>query len=216
MAARLFADVRLVADTRLFAEDIRSLDASAVRAELGLERHALALIQACPPCQTWSSLGAAMPDDPRNELVLDVARFIGEFLPRAFVVENVPGLAKDFRLIALVARARALGYGVKSYVVDAADFGVPQRRRRLIVVGVAGIPENELPASLLDAPRRTIRSIVGDDTARPQSSGWPRSLRAAIASIFRRIFGSPVTSNWHRATPRRRTGESGLKNRHRL
>jgi DNA (cytosine-5)-methyltransferase 1 len=91
-----------------------------------------------PPCQPWSSGGKRLATaDPRNGWpaflrVLDAAR------PAAFVAENVTGLASASRrkhLDALMRACRALAFDVSARVCDAADYGVPQRRRRLLIVG---------------------------------------------------------------------------------
>lgn len=128
-------------------DDIRSIDADELRHSLGLKRGALTLLKACPPCQAHSSLGKGGPDDPRNDLVDDVWRFVQALRPRMVMLENVPGLARDTRLPALVRRFRGAGYRVRQYIVDATEFGVPQRRRRLIVVAVRS-SRRELPESL--------------------------------------------------------------------
>lgn len=136
---------------RLFDTDIRDVDPGTLRSELGLARGELALLNACPPCQGFSSLGAAEPDDPRNDLVTTVFPFIDELRPQSFILENVPGLRGDDRLEGLLRLARASGYGVRSYVVNATDFGVPQTRRRLIAIGVLGLAGDELPAELAES-----------------------------------------------------------------
>lgn len=135
-------------EVELIKSDIRDVDASQLLEALELEPGDLGILQACPPCPSWSSLGAKNRDDPRKELVADVARFLKAFLPHAFILENVPGLAADERLGTLLKSARKLGYAVRVYTVDAVAFGVPQRRRRLIALGVRYLPEEALPEDL--------------------------------------------------------------------
>jgi DNA (cytosine-5)-methyltransferase 1 len=130
-------------------EDIRDVDPEALRLALGLDRGALTLLKACPPCQGYSSIGTGHADDPRNDLVGEVWRFARVFQPRIVLIENVPGLARDERLPRLIRQLRSAGYSVKSYVLDATVFGVPQRRRRLIVIAVRNA-RRTLPASLLE------------------------------------------------------------------
>lgn len=96
------------------------------------------LIIAGPPCQGFSLTGPRKFDDERNKLYLAVFQVVQEFRPRAFVIENVNGMAtlydgqiKD----EIVRRFEALGYEVAYKVVCAADYGVPQARRRLVFVG---------------------------------------------------------------------------------
>lgn len=137
-------------DVLLVQDDIQSVDPRALRRELGTAKGDLTLLKACPPCQGYSSLGLGDSDDPRNDLVAQVWKFVSEFQPQAVLLENVPGLAGDPRLQMLLRRMRGAGYGARSYLVDAADFGVPQRRRRLIVLAVRGKSASELPEKIQD------------------------------------------------------------------
>lgn len=128
------------ADVRLWQQDIRSLPAQEMRRELGLEPGELTLLKACPPCQGFSSLadGGSTRDDPRNELVVDTVRFVRAFRPKIVLVENVRGLARDPRSERIRAALGSLGYSSRNYLVDATDFGVPQRRKRFIMLAVRG------------------------------------------------------------------------------
>jgi DNA (cytosine-5)-methyltransferase 1 len=129
--------------------DISGVDPDALRRRLRLERGELTVLKGCPPCQGYSSIGSGDPADPRNDLVSEVWRFAQSFLPEVVLLENVPGLARDGRLDKLLRQLRAVGYSAKTYIVDATQFGVPQRRRRLIVVAVRG-GTRTLPDSLTD------------------------------------------------------------------
>ena len=135
---------------RVFAEDIQSVSPEDLRCSLGLERLDLTLLTACPPCQGFSTLGVRGRDDERNDLVGQVWRFAREFRPAAVLVENVPGLARDERWTKLCRQLRAVGYGVRWWIVDAVDFGVPQRRRRLVAMAVRGSKKADLPDDLRD------------------------------------------------------------------
>jgi DNA (cytosine-5)-methyltransferase 1 len=93
-----------------------------------------------PPCQGFSLIGHRSLDDPRNSLVLDFVRIVKELDARAFVFENVKGLTVGRQqkfLHEIVDAFRLAGYGVREkwQVLDAADFGVPQHRERLILLG---------------------------------------------------------------------------------
>ena len=143
--------------SRLFEEDIANLAPRRLRRELGLKKGELGLLNACPPCQGFSTLGTGGEGDERNDLVTTVLAFIEELQPRAFILENVPGLARDRRLKDLIDAARRLGYGVKTYRVNATEFGVAQNRRRLIAVGVKGLVESALPEHPAEVLPRSFR-----------------------------------------------------------
>lgn len=104
-------------------------------------RDGVDLLVGGPPCQPWSSGGKRLGrDDPRDGWPAFV-RALGEIRPRAFIAENVAGFGGDVRkghLGALVAELEGLGFTVTAQVVNAADYGVPQKRQRLLIVGLRG------------------------------------------------------------------------------
>lgn len=118
--------------------DIRKQPATKIRRALRLKRGSLDLLAGCPPCQAFSTLrtlnGRKRIRDLDKELLFEFLRFVRVFYPKTVLLENVPGLAKDRRLRDFASALVKLGYGVDSRIVDAADYGVPQRRRRLILL----------------------------------------------------------------------------------
>lgn len=135
--------------TKLLRQDIKEVDTAQLRKELMLAPHELTLLNACPPCQGFSTLGAADADDPRNDLIAAVWPFVAVMRPRAIVLENVPGIRDDDRLVRLLRQARGAGYSAREYCVQAADLGVPQRRRRHLIVAISNARKT-LPADFLD------------------------------------------------------------------
>ena len=99
------------------------------------------LIIGGPPCQAYSLLGRhrkEMEDDPRTLLYLQYGKFLKEFTPKGFVFENVPGLLsakKGEHFQNLQTYFDELGYNVHYKMLDAADYGVLQNRKRIILVG---------------------------------------------------------------------------------
>lgn len=92
-----------------------------------------------PPCQGMSLSGPRKFDDPRNKLYLSYIRLVEEIGPKAFVIENVPGLVSLFGgqiKDNIIKRLSDLGYTVSYKVICAADYGVPQNRRRVVFVGI--------------------------------------------------------------------------------
>lgn len=128
-------------DAICFQEDIRRLGAAQLLKALGLKRGQLDLLAGCPPCQGFSTLRTrkkqlAVADD-RNDLLFEFLRMVEALSPRAIMMENVPALAEDVRMMEFVRSISRLGYRVNRknvQVVDAADYGVPQRRRRMILL----------------------------------------------------------------------------------
>jgi len=125
-------------NVRLYAQDIRELDPADVLREASLKPGELDLLAGCPPCQGFSRLRTknqrTSVRDDRNSLVADFLRFIEVMKPKTVMLENVPALAKDARFLKLCRRMHVLGYQTVVHVPDAADYAVPQRRKRLIML----------------------------------------------------------------------------------
>jgi len=125
-------------EVEVFEEDIRELSTLRVKRKLGIKKGELDLLAGCPPCQGFSTMrtlnGGKRIRDDRNKLILDFQRFVEELLPKAVMMENVPGLQKNHRFKTLYRKLKELGYEVNHDVLNAADYGVPQRRRRLILI----------------------------------------------------------------------------------
>ena len=131
--------------------DIREICPKSLQELLSLNPGELTLLAACPPCQGFSTLGRGDPDDSRNDLVAEIWRFAREFRPAAVLIENVAGFGRDSRSAQLFRQLRAIGYSVRSWIVDARDFGVPQHRRRLIAIAVRDLNAVKLPEDLREA-----------------------------------------------------------------
>jgi DNA (cytosine-5)-methyltransferase 1 len=123
----------------VFEDDIRDLSCRSILRKLRRKKGEIDLLAGCPPCQGFSTLktlnGSTKVRDRRNDLVFEYLRFVQEIRPRAIMLENVPGLAADKRMTALTDALTELGYKCRFQVLDAQEYGVPQRRRRLILVG---------------------------------------------------------------------------------
>ena len=122
----------------LYAQDIRELNPADVLHQAGLEPGDLDLLAGCPPCQGFSRLRTKNKKnsvrDERNNLVADFLRFVRVMKPKTVMLENVPALAKHSRFVAMRRELHTLGYKTVVHVLDAADYDVPQRRKRLIML----------------------------------------------------------------------------------
>jgi DNA (cytosine-5)-methyltransferase 1 len=104
---------------------------------LGIAPGELDLLDGSPPCQGFSSLGRRANDDPRSVLFLEFVRLLTAWQPKAFVMENVPGLPVSFprRFAEVCAALTAAGYAITAAIVPAEAFGAATVRPRLIITG---------------------------------------------------------------------------------
>lgn len=124
-------------DVHVFEDDIRRVEPSSIRKILNSEP--LHLLAGCPPCQGFSSLRRLNKKrsvrDERNSLVDEYSRFIEDLRPLTIMMENVPGLQNYFKFQDMIKKLKKMGYSLDTAVVNVANYGVPQRRKRLILVG---------------------------------------------------------------------------------
>lgn len=120
-----------------------------------------------PPCQGFSLSGPRNFDDERNKLYLAVFEMVKQYNPKGFIIENVPGMATLYNgeiKEEILRRFEALGYNVECKILCAADYGVPQIRKRLIFMGIRsdlGCPY--FPEPVVDPEHYvTCREAIGD------------------------------------------------------
>lgn len=124
-------------DTEVISKDIRTIKSSEILDKLNGEP--LHLLAGCPPCQGFSSIRRLNRKesvaDERNTLVQEYFRLVKELNPLTIMMENVPAL-KDYQLfLDIVRELEKLGYNPVYDVVNVRDYGVPQSRRRLVLLG---------------------------------------------------------------------------------
>lgn len=126
--------------------DISQLDPVKFMSKMRIKRGQISILKTCPPCQPFSTLGVSRGRRRGLDLVVAVADWVDSLRPSILLLENVPGLQRNARYSRLVDQLGDLGYATSDRVVDAADFGVAQHRRRLVLVGLLGrrssIPES--------------------------------------------------------------------------
>lgn len=148
--------------SRFIATDLAEVDVDALCAELGVGASDITLYAACTPCQPFSTLNTAKGDDARKSLLLEFGKIIARRPPDFVIVENVPGLHNAFGLdiyrefIAVLERQ---GFGFDSGLLDAKDYGVPQTRKRFILVA-AKDREPRLPPPTTKNSPVTVRDCI--------------------------------------------------------
>jgi DNA (cytosine-5)-methyltransferase 1 len=180
-------------ETIIWQHDIRNVAVRKIMRRLRLKRGRLDLLAGCPPCQGFSALprlnGGRRIRNPRQKnLVFEFVRFVRVLRPKFVMLENVPGLAKDRRMRRLLREMRQLGYECEWRILDAAHYGVPQRRHRLILLGGrSGLPPFAPPS----AKHATVRQAIGS-LPRAGSSGdplhdLPETRSRKVRELIRRI-----------------------------
>jgi DNA (cytosine-5)-methyltransferase 1 len=173
-------------------QDIRTVDWQSTRERLDLKRGELGVVIGGPPCQGFSSIRPHRSnnvDDPRNDLFLAFVDCVNEFRPHTFVMENVVGLAthNGGRDIDAIATAFGrIGYECDWKILNAAHFGVPQRRERLIVLGTERRVPIRWPEPTNVSDHPTIGYRDRSRMLRPECEGLftnGRLLRPAVSVI---------------------------------
>ena len=163
-------------DVNIITGDIKKISPSELMGSLNIKQGELDLMAGCPPCKGFSSLRTknktAAAFDDRNELIFNFLEFIEVFLPKVVMVENVPALASDERIKIFTSKLEKLGYhidGNSIVIEDASKFGVPQRRKRMVLLSsrYGEIPRAEKKFSLT-----TVRDAIGHLT-QPKNSNDP-------------------------------------------
>jgi DNA (cytosine-5)-methyltransferase 1 len=173
------------------------------------------LVVGGPPCQTFSTIGLAKirslkeeaeeRSDIRNYLFNSFFDFVQYYQPKAFIMENVPALRAKYQgklFQRLQERVRELGYSFSSRVLNAADYGVPQHRNRLFIVGFRKGPEFVFPnpthgdaVTGASSPHVTVEDAISDlpivsDGSRHHHLPYHSSARSEFQKKVRSLNGT--------------------------
>jgi DNA (cytosine-5)-methyltransferase 1 len=205
--------------TPVIPRTIEGLTAKEVRKALGIGSRRVDCVFGGPPCQGFSMMGRRALEDPRNRLVENFVNLVSELDARTFVFENVKGLtvgAHRAFLVELVQAFDAAGYDVRLpwRVLDAANFGVPQHRERLILLGAKkGTRLPDYPNALTNPADRpvlvndlptgpTCKEALGDlpnsDTfAKLEKSDAVKTTAFGKPSEYASVLRGMARNSWH-------------------
>lgn len=190
-------------DTIVLEKDIREVTASEIKTHLNGQ--VLHLLAGCPPCQGFSSVRKLNKKksvrDKRNSLVAEYFRIIKELKPLTIMMENVPGL-KDYYLFKnIVKELDKLGYNPKVEIVNVKQYGVPQSRRRLVMIGSL-LGEINIVAG--NNEKMTVRDAIGSLAAPKKSSDPLHKIRANhSAEVIERIKLTPKNGGSRKDLPKK-------------
>lgn len=188
-----------------WSEDIRKVTVEAILKQLGIAEGELDLLGGCPPCQGFSTLrtynGHRWTRDKQNDLIFEFQRLVLGLKPKRVMMENVPGLFDNSRLKKFQAALKAAGYEVKADVLNVGEYGVPQRRRRLVLLasrvsGVAFAKPTAKPRTVRDA----IGSMPVAGTSGDPLHDLPEKRSRRVAARIRQV---PVDGGSRSALPSR-------------
>jgi DNA (cytosine-5)-methyltransferase 1 len=152
---------------KAFVRDVYKISKKSIEADLGYKLGDIDVVIGGPPCQGFSVQRRGDDNDPRNQLVLEYIRLLLDIRPRFFVMENVGGLLSPRGLPyfqQLMEKMGDAGYIIQKKKLTASDFGVPQSRKRVFIVGERsddGLQRFSFPKSTGE-PVKTIRDAIGD------------------------------------------------------
>jgi DNA (cytosine-5)-methyltransferase 1 len=159
----------------LHCSDIQYIDLANYRGKIDL-------VYGGPPCQPFSSGGLRNSEKDKRDFIPWFVKAIEIIKPSVFLMENVPGLAVGKRgayLATMISALENLGFYVSVKVINAADFGIPQIRRRLFLVGMRDWPF--LFPSETHGPNREFPHITVDDVLPPYQLGEPNNSKVFYA-----------------------------------
>ena len=181
--------------SNVYQADLSDLSFSSIEEELS--NKSVDVIIGGPPCQGFSISGKRDPNDKRNKLYTSFLRAVDYFKPKAFVMENVPNLASmnDGKIKETIhSEFESLGYTLTDKIVLASDYGVPQNRRRYILIGLLNNQQFKFPEPSHIDNKITCYEAISDLPERlcdnqnkyltPPKSDYQKQLRRNSSGIF--------------------------------
>lgn len=177
--------------SQIYEGDIRHLSTSKLKELLGDQQ--VDMVVGGPPCQGFSTVGRGRVDDERNQLFKEFVRIVKVLSPKIIIFENVTGLVakKNEKILAQIFRYfEKLGFNMDARVLSAEDYGVPERRRRTIIMGVQRAkcefpqkthgPERDLPYRTVSDAFLEIDSFKGDLTNHDKKTAFIKNRQDSL------------------------------------
>ncbi len=182
---------RLGAETQVYAKDITEFNIDSLINDIEIEKGSLDILLGGPPCQGFSShrINDSGKDDPRNALLIRYFDFVEHLKPKAFLVENVPGLLwprHEKYLNDFLNLAKEHGYTIvagEPLILNARDYGVPQNRRRAFIFALRDdvVPED------IDWPPSPTHHKSGDSPWLTASSAFEKPNSKILDTFKQRL-----------------------------
>ena len=190
-------------NTTVITNDIRKVSIAEIKKKLN--GRIIHLLAGCPPCQGFSSirrLNRVQPvEDDRNNLIMEYVRLVKELKPFTIMMENVPGLVNFNLFIEAIEILKRAGYKWIDYkVVNVKNYGVPQNRKRLVLVG-SRLGEIEVAKPINE--KKTVRQTIGN-LPLPEKSEDPihKIFPTHIPRIQKRIEMTPKNGGSRKDLPK--------------
>jgi DNA (cytosine-5)-methyltransferase 1 len=188
-------------ETVVLEKDIRDVTGAEIKKHLNGQ--AVYLLAGCPPCQGFSTVRKLNKKqsvrDDRNSLVVEYFRMIEELKPLTIMMENVPGLEDYYLFKNILKRLEGLGYHPKVEIVNVKEYGVPQSRRRLVLVGSL---LGEIQVAKGDCKKVTVRDAIGQLAPPRKSADALHKIKAThTKEVLNRIKLTPKNGGSRRDLP---------------
>ena len=189
----------------LHARDISKITGPEILDRTSASESKLDLLAACPPCQGFSTIrtrnASRSARDERNALIHHVTRLARSLRPRAILLENVPSVQRSLHFKRFVADLVRAGFTCEWSVVDASDYGVPQRRKRLVFIAVR---QGTCPEVNRARDALTVRDAIGSLAAPSRSRDKLHAYRVRMSdAVGERIRAIPVNGGSRSELPKR-------------
>lgn len=182
-------------NTNSEVKDICEQNFTQILADLSLKKGELDILIGGPPCQGFSTAGTRFWDDPRNLLLKEYVRCLEIVRPKWFLMENVEGLLTSNKGQYVFEAAKAfidLGYSIRIDKVYSQEYGIPQRRKRVLIIGNLGGADFKLPETISTATGKIFKNskfTLGDALINlPKPSSVENSIQEYEQQIETELF----------------------------